>query len=324
VPSPMAEGGTDLPDGEAGSPSMKRTQRAEYNQIIQMEANFEKGNAVRAERELTQLRMQIQKEQFKERGRMLRERRRKEAAESSKEAYRQQTVQVGQDIRAQREALRAKREQEQYEWQEYGQDLCKQHSTLREKLRDAATLRQQENRSSAMQMSAELKALTDYRFDDTYARKREMTMSTKAATSSPVIRSAKQSFVNQRWDRADQLRDEMARFRAQRKRNDQEYLEQARAIREHCRSRNFDAHRKMEEDARARGEQIRQLEAELKAERDAAMAAEVERKRQVLKATEDSKRVTEEMEEAKESLSTAFARFFGFRRRGGGQSSVTL
>ena len=296
-----------------------------------MEANREKGNAVRAEHEIYQQQLHAQREMFKERGRKLRAQRlRGELNEKTQqEACKQRNLEEGNNIRTKREVWRAKRESNDNSWKGYGRSLGEQQAMLQNKLKIDAEARRVENSASASQLKADLKTLNQSVDDSIYKQKCASAARIKYETSEEAMRRSKMSFINDRWDKADELREKMDMLREERKRNEHEYQAYASLMKVQAQQRsNAEADRQRRE-AEKRAMEMRTLEKEWKDTMQQARRDTLDYKRRVHESTETDKHVSEaelmDVDGTLGTLGAAFSRFFGFRKRGtGNTSSVTL
>lgn len=307
-----------------------KVSRADFGRLLQEEANFERGNAVRAEKHLQQMRHQAQKDAWAERGRMLKEQRQRGSATiaSKMEEVKQHAKEVGDDVRTQRELFRAKRQHASKTWQHHGHGLSQRQADLKEKLRAEKKANLEASQSNCTELKAELKALAAGTDDSVYRYKCDLAGRVKNATSQRVTRGAKLSFINERWDNADMLREQLMALRAQRLRQEHEYLAYALMTKEDIRKSNRDADEKQKAEMRQRAADIRREEKEMEDAVKAAKQSVADAKKAMHEQTETNKLVpdyelTDDGENLRGSLSGAFSRFFGFRQRGGG-SSVSL
>ena len=248
---------------------------------------------------------------------------------SKLEERRQHAKEIGDDIREQREIFRAKREHANQGWKHHGHDLSTQQKNLKLKLQTDTQARLKAAQSNSSELKAELKALAQMTDDSVYRYKCDLAGRVKAATSQRVTRGSKQTFVNDRWDKADLLREQLMALRAQRLQQEHEYLAYAMMTKEDLRRSDREAALKQEAEMRQRAANIRREEKEMQQSIATAKQNLRDAKKAMHEQTEINKLVpevelTDDGETLRESLSGAFSRFFGFRRRGGMESSVTL
>lgn len=314
------------------SPSKpSKVYRADYGRLLQEQVNHEKGDAERAEKQIMQMRLDELRESFKERGRTLRNERQRgqELIKSKIDECRQQAKESGENVRMQREVFRAKRQSMSQTWKNHGNTLSKEHADLKAKMRAATEARLAEARASGSEFKSELKELVKNTDDFHYHYKCDLAGRVKAATSKHVTRASKQDFLMDTWDKADLLREQMTRLRQQRLRQEQEYLAYAMMTKEDMRKKNHEAADKLEADLRERSINLRREEKEMKDSVAAAKKNFFDAKKALREQTETNKLVpdaelTDDGESLRESISAAFSRFFGYRRRGIGTSPVAI
>lgn len=302
-----------------------------------MEVNHEKGNTVRAELEQTKARMMEQRELFRQRGRMLREQRLQGAEKiaEKKEDCRQEASNVASNIRAQREELRMRREQYNQRWKTHGRDLAQRQDKLQEKIRADTKERELERKLEADVLDAELDKLNKL-VDDQILRENRARVARVRAETGTLPRLSKQAFINDRWDRADRTREELLKARERRRMNEEQYLRTAFATKEEVNRHQDAAAKKKRDDLKKLAAQIRIEEKEQEELVAATKKAVLDDKRMVHEIVEVNKLVPEDeimMDQvglgnestAAEAMGASFARFFGFRRRGGqNQSSASV
>jgi len=326
---------------------MSQFSRADFTRIIQMEANYEKGNAVRAELEQTRLRMAEQKEMFRQRGRMLREQRLHSAEKiaSKREMCKQDAAQMASDIQHQREAMRARREEMRLRWQMHGRNLGDQQARLQRKLRSDTEQLQAERKASASLLKTELKALNDQVDDQIYRENCARVARVKEEENHyPLL--AKQIYANGRWDRADRCREESMQARERRRQNEEAYLAKAHEIKSDFRTIRDETARKRAAELKEQAERLRREEKEQEEAVAATRKATLDHKRDIHENVELDKLVPEvEVEQVRhyartfpdsptadveggesavEAMGASFARFFGFRKRGAPQKASSV
>ena len=319
-------------DGEQEGWNMGRVSRADYGRAIQIEENHYKGNTVRMEHQILQLRLNKQREAFKERGRMLREERGRSAerANQSRDARKQAASGTADGVRKDRDRFRVIRETNDQKHKAKGRNVLTQQADLQKKLRNDAESLQSERCTSASDLKRRSKereaAITDRRF----LERCRLADHVKQCAGRDVTRESKMAFINGRWDNADALRDQMESLRALRRRQEHEYLATALAKREELRAVSKEAQQQQEAEMRRQGENLRRQEKEMNDRIEAAKEHERNRKKALHEAMNEGKLVPpkeleHEMEVNKDTLGAAFNFFFGFRKRASGMtSSVTL
>lgn len=347
APSAAADGDIEEP-GMPSTTSRSRVSRANFSSIRTIEENYQKASAVRAETVLRQQELRAQRERFRQRGMMLKAQReeRQQMIKSTIGELKGQNAAFVSASRERNRQLRDERTAKEQLWKEYGGELTQQHVQLRNRLKQTQETNRADARMVAVELKESLKKLNEEKDDSTYKANVARVSRVKHETGTPVVRLAKTSFLDARWNSADDLRAELAKLKERRKENDRQYIQQAHVVKAAARATSRAAAEKLEREAKARAERLRVEHEELEKGVKEARAAETHRKRVVIAGVEEGKAVPMEdlvrggfptdpvaaTEEATDGGSEGlpglamFARFFGFRKRGSGQhlSSVVL
>ena len=318
-------------DGEPSSPTPNidgftpsKLPRSAYSQVLAQEENFQKASEVRSESEQRKEELRKQRERFRQRGLMLKAQREKSRQQLQKtiQGCNDSNQALGNATRTQREALKKERDARQQKWEEHGRSLHEQHEALRDRLKASA----EENRAARTKEAEELKEAlkrVGQRAEDTILKQKTASAAkVRAATDKEFIRASKQSFIDDRWNSADELRASLTRLRERQARQKAEYIESAHVLKAQQQQKADDVANANFEAAKARAKEIRIYEKALKAEAKAAALAETERKRSLHVAMEEAKLVPEseiaKSDDPEAGPMQMFTRFFGFRKRGGG------
>ena len=319
-------------EGDQEGWNMGRVSRADYGRVIQIEENHYKGNTVRMEHQILQMRLNKQREAFKERGRMLRQERGRvtERANQIKDARRQVASGQADAVRKDRDRFRVIREANDQKHKAKGRSVLTQQAEQQKKMRDEAQSLRNERCTSAADVKRRSKEYEAAVNDRRFTERCRLADHVKQCAGRDVTRESKMAFINGRWDQADALRDEMESLRALRRRQEHEYLATALAKREELRAVSKEAQQQQEAEMRRQGENLRREEKEMNDRIEAAKAHERNRKKALHEAMNEGKLVPpkeleHETEVNKDTLGAAFSFFFGFRKRASGMtSSVTL
>jgi len=303
-----------------------RISRADYSNVLHYEENFVKASAVRAESERRKAEMRQQRERFRQRGQMLKLQREmaQEQVKSSLAGCHAETQRLGNESRVQRERLLKERTDWQSQWQQHGRELTAQHTQLRERLKASAEEQRAARTREASELKAALKVLNQQTDDTILAQNVERCTRVKAETSAHVVRASKQTFLEDRWNKADELRESLTRLRARQRRQQQEYLDTAHAIKANANAKHDEALRERQAAQQIFAAELRAEEKRMEAAMKQARDDEVARKRSLHEEMEEAKLVPD-TELAKSDEPDAgplqmFTRFFGFRKRGLGHT----
>ena len=308
-----------------------RVSRADYGRVVQMEENHYKGSTVREEHKVLQEKLNMNREMFKDRGRTLRAEREATAQRvaASKGNYQQQASKTREDMRAQLESLRRQRELNDLQHRTKGREKLTKQADLQKHIRNEAVTRQAESRAMATEIKTRSKEREKSIGERRLAEKSALAEHVRQCAGRDTTRTSKMYFINDRWDQADSLREQMEALRDLKRRQTHEYLAMAAAKREELRQVHRETAQEQEAAMKRQGEEQRR---KMKAMQDAIAAsktAEDERKKKLHESMYENKLVPEQQIEHettvnKDTLGAAFARFFGFRQRGVSASSVTL
>lgn len=324
----------------------KSVSRANFSHIKAMEENHQKASAVRAEHNLRQQQLAEQRERFRQRGIMLRAQRAQsqELIKDTIEGCHARAHTLGERSRQQRERLRLQRESRAAQWQEHGRQLTMEHTQLRERLRKTQADEVKARTDDATQLKASLKKLNQMTDDTIMMVNTERVQRVKAETGEAVMRHAKQTFLNDRWNRADELRAQMEELRRRQRANEQQYMDHAHQTKQRAKQATDLAHKMQKEAQMQEALELRAWEKRMAAEYKASKEAETHRKRQLHETMEADKLVPDNelqravaavaasAETADPELSSAgdtgpaamFSRFFGFRKRGSGHHLTSV
>jgi hypothetical protein len=340
----MAEN-EELGDGAPGEVP-KTVSRANFSHIKAMEENHQKASAVRAEHSLRQQQLAEQRERFRQRGQMLRAQRTQsqELIKQTLEGCHARAHSLGDRSRAQRDRLRMQRESRAAQWQEHGRQLTAEHTQLRERLKKTQEDEVRARTEDAMQLKASLKKLNQLTDDTILLVNTERVQRVKAETGEAVLRHAKQTFLNDRWNRADELRAQMEELRRRQRANEQQYRDHAAMTKLRAQQSEDLAHKLRKEEQMREALELRAWEKRMAADYKMTKETLMHQKRQLHETMELDKLVPEQelqravqavqasADSADPELSSAgesgpaamFARFFGFRKRGSGHHMTSV
>jgi hypothetical protein len=226
---------TQSPLPEPGHLSLEQYMRkADFGRLVLMDANLQQANRVRNERGENKRFVQEQRERFRQRGVALRaERLQTEAAVAGAvDSCHQNARFVGETLRNRQKGLRQRRQMQEKDWERHGRWLTEKYST-RGNQELVRTLKKEVAEEKA-RVGTELRCFLKQAkkdTDDTIAEvNRERVERVYAETAHPVVRRAKQTIIGGRWDKADNVRMQVAGWRRQMMQNQAEYLERAWTI----------------------------------------------------------------------------------------------
>ena len=99
----------------------------------------------------------------------------------------------------------------------------------------------------ATQLKASLKKLNQMTDDTIMMVNTERVQRVKAETGEAVMRHAKQTFLNDRWNRADELRAQMEELRRRQRANEQQYMDHAHQTKQRAKQATDLAHKMQKE-----------------------------------------------------------------------------
>lgn len=205
--------------------------RADYGRLIRMDANVQQANQVRMERMQIKRQHEEQREIFRQRGVLLRQQRlQTEAAiAGSIDSCRLGKFEVGDNLRARQQTLRRKRAEQEKSWEQHGRALTEKYSTRgnQELVRTLKKEVADERMRQATTMRNFLKKAKSDVDDSIREVNRDRVERVYAETAHPVIRHSKQTTVANRWDRADDVRLHVSKWKKAREENEQAYLQRA-------------------------------------------------------------------------------------------------
>ena len=334
----------------ATSAGASKVKRADFSSMKTMEENHQRATAVRQEHVVRQEQLQEQRERFRQRGAMLRAQRLQEKDKQAIEDHHNRNSRLGELSRAHQARLRVQREGQQQRWEEHGRQLTEQHQQLRARLRKAQEDERVTRTESATSLKKSLKKLNELTDDSILLVNTERATRVKAETGSQVTTHAKLMFLNERWNAADALREQMEALRRRQRQQEQQYLDTAHMIKASSKRASDEAYRLRKEEQMREALELRAWEKRMAAEMKAAKESEVERKRHLHETMEADKIVPEqELQKALEAVqanatastlsldpleesstgggdgpAAMFARFFGFRKRGSNQHLTSV
>ena len=250
---------------------------------------------------------------------------------------------LGERSRQQRERLRLQRESRAAQWQEHGRQLTMEHTQLRERLRKTQADEVKARTDDATQLKASLKKLNQMTDDTIMMVNTERVQRVKAETGEAVMQHAKQTFLNDRWNRADELQAQMEELRRRQRANEQQYMDHAHQTKQRAKQATDLAHKMQKEAQMQEALELRAWEKRMAAEYKASKEAETHRKRSSTRPWRPTSSSDNELqravaavaasaETADPELSSAgdtgpaamFSRFFGFRKRGSGHHLTSV
>ena len=326
--------------GDGSTPA--KVSRSNFSAIKAMEENHQKASAVRQEHYLRQEQLREQRERFKQRGQMLRAQRTQsqEQIKQTIDGCHARAQSLGDRSRAQRDMLRQQREGQQNRWSDHGRELTEQHTQLRNRLKQTQEDDRMQRTSDASDLKASLKKLNEMTDDTILLVNTERRNRVRAETGEKIIRHAKMTFLNERWNSADELRDQLEQLRRRQRSNEQQYLDHAHMVRASAKAASDSAHRAQKEEQMREALELRAWEKRMAEEMKAAKDREINRKRALHEQMEADKLVPDEelmravattegpvgMEDSTtgEGPAAMFSRFFGFRKRGSGHQLTSV
>jgi len=208
--------------------------RADYHRWLHEENNYEAANETRAERQDRRRFRGQQEAAAKRYGKELAEQRKLQqvANSASREEVREQAAAVAADMRLDNEAMRAERQAQQKDWQAHGRQLREQYSLSHTKAKKHEQLKTKA--AVVRQIKEDISLLEQYVRDqktDLAEERRLRAERVKVDTSDQATRMAKKLYVDDRWDVADAMREDMELWRKERNHKEMQYMARAKEIR---------------------------------------------------------------------------------------------
>lgn len=207
--------------------------RADYHRWMVEEANFEQAKETRAEREDRRRFRTEQQKAMQNYGKELAaaQRHQQQNVAATREGCRQEAAQAGVEGRYDQQMKRSEREALQAQWAEYGKALVKQFCN------EPAKESRAELHASKAAMVKEVKDQLNRLEhgvgvfkEDRVAANRLQVGKVKSETADHITRQAKKMYVDERWDVADSMREDLDAMRQERIENETAYLHRAKTI----------------------------------------------------------------------------------------------
>jgi hypothetical protein len=297
-----------------------------------MEQKYADASAVRVENEILREQMAGQQQNFRERGKYLKEEGRQtyeRAQQAAADAKASNGVKAAK-IRSDREALRERRQEQQRAHEERGRQILE---AQREQLVRMRAVEEGEARRRREKAAAEYAALKQR----TQAKRVEMdeedvrrAQSVRGQTSrADLVRPVKQMYANTRWAAASAVRQELAEWKQRRYQNDVEYLAKALEFKLQAKTNGAAARAQKVAELEERASEARAYKRQLKVQGETVKKAVYDCNRAECTALRMQKQVPVEQERARlgiasegegidEEAMAKLGRFFGFRQRGAG------
>jgi len=208
--------------------------RADFQRWAHEDRNHAQADMTRTEREERRRFKQDQKELFRSRGSALKTQRKQQMEEAAKAMQEQKGVvnaEIGQTMRNEAETLRQHRDMQKKKWADHGYELTQQY-TIKAAQNNMRSLKAQ-NAGIVNGMHAkreERKEIVEAQRQAAQEGRRNRVERVRSETTDTVTRNAKKAYVDERWDVADAMREQIEGWRAQRKAQELAYLESALAI----------------------------------------------------------------------------------------------
>jgi hypothetical protein len=291
---------------------------AAFNRLMLVRTNQDHAREAKAEREERRVFREMAKEQMRQRGAMLKGlcKEQQQANATTIEAMQSKALERGRVRRAQREVEKVTRAEHQRVYEEKGHELIHHEREQEERKRAAIAHVQQVHREETAAMRKELKALKQEVDGTIIADKRAAVARVRADTAHDKIRRAKSAFVNARWDKADNLRQDIERWRMQRRDQELAYLAGAVEINESLDFRNVErARRRAREEAGEAAAEVRRQREDLRVRQQENQEIEEGHRKLVVESMQGPK-IEIGNDTHGESLVQLFSRLFGFTNRG--------
>jgi len=207
--------------------------RADYHRWMVEEDHYELANETRAERQDRRAFRAAQKAAQVEYGKELGEMQKQQQANTmaAREGMRQEHAQLGAEARADLEAKRVERAELKESWAEHGRQLVEQYrGGVVKQSRDEMLASKRAIVQEVKEQMAKFEKGIDARKDDKVNEKHTQVGKIKEDTADTITRAAKKLFVDERWDIADGMREDLEAMRQERQENEAAYVERARQI----------------------------------------------------------------------------------------------
>jgi len=207
--------------------------RADFQRWAHEDRNHAQADMTRNEREDRRKFKQAQKELFRSRGAAAKEAQKEQLHEAQKEvaAAKEEKAAIGVSLREQEEGIRKRRTEQQKKWADHGYELTQQY-TIKAAQNNMRSLKAQNAGivSSMLSKRSERQNIVESQRQAAHEERHQRVERIKSETTDTVTRNAKKAFVDERWDTADAMREQIEGWRAQRKAQELAYLESALAI----------------------------------------------------------------------------------------------
>jgi len=207
--------------------------RADYHRWMVEEQAHELANELRNEREDRRRFREEQKKAMEQYGRELAsaQKRQQENVSATREICRQQAAQVGVEGRLDQQYKRSEREALQQQWAEYGRALVKQFCN--EPAKESRAELHATKAAIVKEVKEQLNRLehgVGVSKEDKVQAKRLQVGKVKSETADHITRQAKKLYVDERWDVADAMREDLEAMRQERLENEAAYISRAKTI----------------------------------------------------------------------------------------------
>jgi len=208
--------------------------RADFQRWAHEDRNHAQADMTRTERDERRRFKQEQKELFRSRGASLKDAQKTQMEDAAKKVQEHKGVvnaEIGSRLRAEEETMRQSRDMQKKKWADHGYELTQQY-TIKAAQNNMRSLKAQ-NAGIVNGMHAkreERKEIVEAQREAAQEGRRHRVERVRSETTDTVTRNAKKAYVDERWDIADAMREQIEGWRAQRKAQELAYLESALAI----------------------------------------------------------------------------------------------
>ena len=199
---------------------------ASYRRLCHVQDNRHSAHETRAEQQERREFRNAMREKMRQRGQSLKADRKQlqQRIGTTMHSLDAQAHENGALTRAERDRGKERIDEAQREWVEHGQQLRDEFAQFEVRKRAAIEARRLQKERETISMRADLKSQKQTVDATNLANARALVARVRADTAHDKIRLAKTAFVDQRWDKADALRDEISAWKARRRDQELHYL----------------------------------------------------------------------------------------------------
>jgi len=228
---------TSLRSGTLAPPSTctngSNITRADFQRWAHEDRNHAQADMTRTEREERRRFKQEQKELQRSRGASQKDKQKVQMQDAAAQVqnHRQDNAGVGMTLREEEDRMRKRRQEQSKKWADHGYELTQQY-TIKAAQNNMRSLKAQ-NAGVVNGMVAkrqDRQQIVEAQREAAHEGRRQRVERVRAETTDTVTRNAKKAYVDERWDTADAMREQMETWRAQRKAQELAYLESALAV----------------------------------------------------------------------------------------------